>query len=85
MSAPSGKAEVRGEMAPDVGEFAFTPESLDQASRILGRYPEDVRVLHRRIPEFVGQVRHQLRSSPGTPRRNIVLDLSAVPPMPTAA
>jgi hypothetical protein len=47
--------------------------------------PEDVRVLHRRIPEFVGQVRHQLRSSPGTPRRNIVLDLSAVPPMPTAA
>ena len=31
MSAPGGKAEVRGAMAPDVEGFAFTPENLDAA------------------------------------------------------
>jgi NADH-quinone oxidoreductase E subunit len=41
MSAPSGKAEARGEMAPDVDTFEFTPESLDLAGQILARYPED--------------------------------------------
>ena len=47
--------------------------------------PEDVRTLHRRIPELVGQVRQQLRSSSGSTQRHIVLDLSAVPPTPIAA
>lgn len=43
MSAPAGKAEVRGAMAPDVTEFSFTPESKAEAGRILARYPEDRR------------------------------------------
>ena len=43
MSAPAGKAEVRGAMAPDVTEFSFTPESEAEAGRILARYPEDRR------------------------------------------
>ena len=47
--------------------------------------PDDVRTLHRRIPELVGQVRQQLRSSSDSTRRHIVLDLSAVPPTPIAA
>jgi len=41
LSGPAGKAEVRGAMAPDVAEFAFTPESREEAKRILARYPED--------------------------------------------
>ena len=40
MSAPAGKAEVIGAMAPDVAEFEFTAESLAEAKFILGRYPE---------------------------------------------
>ena len=40
VSAPAGKAEVRGAMAPDVESFAFTPENLEQAKRILAKYPE---------------------------------------------
>jgi NADH-quinone oxidoreductase E subunit len=40
MSAPGGKAEVRGAMAPDVEGFAFTAENLEQAKRILAKYPE---------------------------------------------
>lgn len=47
--------------------------------------PDDVRTLHCRIPELAGQVRQQLRSSSGSTRRHIVLDLSAVPPTPIAA
>lgn len=39
MSAPGGKVEVRGEMAPDVEVFAFTPENLEEARSILARYP----------------------------------------------
>ena len=40
MSAPAGKAEVRGAMAPDVEGFAFTPAHLEQAATILAKYPE---------------------------------------------
>ena len=43
MSAPAGKAEVRGAMAPDVTEFSFTPESEEEAARIMARYPADRR------------------------------------------
>jgi NADH-quinone oxidoreductase subunit E len=41
VSAPAGKTEVRGEMAPDVDRFELTRENLDEAGRILARYPED--------------------------------------------
>jgi NADH-quinone oxidoreductase E subunit len=41
VSAPSGKAEVRGEMAPDVETFELTPENRDLASQILAKYPAD--------------------------------------------
>jgi NADH-quinone oxidoreductase subunit E len=41
VSAPAGKAEVRGEMAPDVTSFAFTAENLELADRILAKYPAD--------------------------------------------
>ncbi len=40
MSAPAGKAEVRGEMAPDVEGFEFTPENQELAKLILAKYPE---------------------------------------------
>lgn len=40
MSAPAGKVEVRGEMAPDVATFSFTPENEELARRILARYPK---------------------------------------------
>ena len=40
MSA-AGPAKVMGEMAPDVAEFAFTPENLSEAQAILARYPDD--------------------------------------------
>lgn len=43
MSAPAGKAEVRGEMAPDVTSFAFSEANLAEARKILTRYPEDRR------------------------------------------
>jgi hypothetical protein len=77
-------AKVATARQTELGQRAAAdPPGWAVAAPTLG--PPPVRVLHRRIPEFVGQVRHQLRSSPGTPRRNIVLDLSAVPPMPTAA
>lgn len=40
MSAPGGKAEVRGEMAPDLEAFEFSPESMEQVNVILAKYPE---------------------------------------------
>jgi NADH-quinone oxidoreductase subunit E len=40
VSAPAGKAEVVGEMAPDAPTFAFTPESMAEAEVILARYPQ---------------------------------------------
>lgn len=43
MSGHGGKAEVVGVMAPDAPSFAFTPENLEQANAILGRYPEAFR------------------------------------------
>jgi NADH-quinone oxidoreductase subunit E len=43
VSAPAGKAAVKGEMAPDVSTFAFTSESLEQAERTLAKYPADRR------------------------------------------
>jgi hypothetical protein len=43
---------------------------------------DDVATLHRRIPELVGRVRQQLSSSPASSRRDLVVDLSAVPPSP---
>lgn len=46
---------------------------------------DDVATLHRRIPELVGRVRQQLSSSPASPRRDLVVDLSAVPPSPAVA
>ncbi|MDX6748396.1 NADH-quinone oxidoreductase subunit NuoE [Geminicoccaceae bacterium 1502E] len=42
MSAPS-KAEVRGEMAPDVSSFEFTPANLEEARAVLARFPADRR------------------------------------------
>lgn len=41
MSAPAGKVEVRGEMAPDVHEFAFSDANLAEARKVLARYPQD--------------------------------------------
>ena len=41
MSAPAGKVEVRGEMAPDVAEFAFSEANLAEARKVLARYPDD--------------------------------------------
>lgn len=41
MSASAGKVEVRGEMAPDVSEFAFSEANLAEARKVLARYPED--------------------------------------------
>ncbi len=40
MSAPAGKAEVRGEMAPEVETFAFSAENEAEVSRIIAKYPE---------------------------------------------
>ena len=40
MSAPAGRAEVVGAMAPDSRTFAFTPENLAEADVFLARYPE---------------------------------------------
>jgi NADH-quinone oxidoreductase E subunit len=40
VSAPAGKAEVVGEMAPDAETFAFTPENMAEAKVILARYPQ---------------------------------------------
>ena len=40
MSAPALKAEIMGEMAPDVAEFAFTEANLAEARAIIARYPE---------------------------------------------
>lgn len=39
MSAAPGKKEPYGAMAPDVASFAFTPENLAEAQKILARYP----------------------------------------------
>jgi NADH-quinone oxidoreductase subunit E len=41
LSGPAGKAEVRGEMAPEVSEFAFSEASRAEAERILTRYPAE--------------------------------------------
>lgn len=41
MSVPAGKVEVRGEMAPDVREFAFSEANLAEARKVLARYPQD--------------------------------------------
>jgi hypothetical protein len=46
---------------------------------------DDVETLHRRIPELVRRVRQQLLSSPDGPRRDLIVDLSAVPPSSTVA
>jgi hypothetical protein len=46
---------------------------------------DDVKTLHRRIPELVGRVRQQLSSSPDSPRRDLVVDLFAVRPSPAVA
>jgi hypothetical protein len=47
--------------------------------------PDDARTLHRSIPRLVDRARRGLAASPGTTRRDIVVDLSAVPPTPIAA
>lgn len=47
--------------------------------------PDDARTLHRSIPRLVREARGLLAASPGTPWRDLVVDLSAVPPMPIAA
>jgi hypothetical protein len=47
--------------------------------------PDEVAVLHCSIPVLVDRVRLQLASRSGGAGREVVLDLSAVPPMPTAA
>jgi len=63
-----------------------TPTSVREPAPLhLQVTPDDARTLHRRIPEIVGQVRHQLSSWPDSPRPDIVVDLSAVPPSPAAA
>lgn len=41
MSAPAGKVQPRGAMAPEVDSFAFAPENQEEIGRILKRYPED--------------------------------------------
>ena len=41
--APTARPEVRGEMAPEVDSFAFTPENRELAEKILARYPADWR------------------------------------------
>jgi hypothetical protein len=46
---------------------------------------DDVETLHHRIPELVGRVRQQLLSSPDSPRPDLVVDLSAVPPSSAVA
>jgi len=46
---------------------------------------DDVKSLHRRIPELVSRVRQQLSSSPDGPRRDLVVDLSPVRPSPAVA
>lgn len=40
MSPRVRKRAPVGDMAPDVDSFAFTPENLERAREILGRYPE---------------------------------------------
>jgi NADH-quinone oxidoreductase E subunit len=39
MSAGPGVKKPYGAMAPDVDQFAFTPENLEEAKRIIARYP----------------------------------------------
>jgi NADH-quinone oxidoreductase subunit E len=39
MSAAHGRPQPYGAMAPDVESFAFTPENLEEAKKILARYP----------------------------------------------
>ncbi|BCX19044.1 MAG: NADH dehydrogenase [Geminicoccaceae bacterium] len=39
MSAAPGRPQPYGAMAPDVESFAFTPENLEEAKKILARYP----------------------------------------------
>lgn len=39
MSAAPGAKKPYGAMAPDVDRFAFTPENLEEAKRIIARYP----------------------------------------------
>ena len=39
MSAPAGKPQVVGEMAPEVTIFEFTEANRAEADRILARYP----------------------------------------------
>lgn len=41
MSAPAGKVQPRGAMAPEVDSFAFAPENQEEIGRILKRYPAD--------------------------------------------
>jgi NADH-quinone oxidoreductase E subunit len=40
VSAPAGKVEARGAMAPDVETFAFSAENLERSRAILANYPE---------------------------------------------
>jgi hypothetical protein len=47
--------------------------------------PDDARTLHRSIPRLVREARRLLAASRGTRWRDLVVDLSAVPPMPIAA
>jgi hypothetical protein len=47
--------------------------------------PDDARTLHRSIPRLVAEARRRLAASPGMPGRDLVVDLSAVPPTPIAA
>jgi hypothetical protein len=46
---------------------------------------EDVRTLHRSIPALVRRVRQELAAYGNEPSRVVVLDLSAVPPVPIVA
>lgn len=39
MSVAAGKKVPYGAMAPDVDHFAFTPENLEEAKKIIARYP----------------------------------------------
>ena|SRR5690242_9650309 len=75
---------------PQAAPFSHADNSRhDPAPRarpvVLRLEPEHLRTIHRSIPILVGEARRQLASRGPGDVREVVLDLSAIPPTPVAA
>lgn len=85
MTAPMAAMRPRGDCIVPTTSPAPVPTAAAARPVRIRVTADDARTLHRSIPRLVAEARRWLAASPGTVLRDLVVDLSAVPPTPIAA